>query len=203
MCRLFSHHHCSAGGLFVSSDSINSKNNKVGLIILAIGIGMLGLAYGSVPLYDLFCRVTGFGGTVQIRTEATQSTQTIGGGERQVSFNANVNPELEWRVTTPAIVEKATLGEEYLVNYIATNLTDKPLTGTATFNVTPHKVGPYFIKLECFCFTEQTLMPGETAEMFVRFLVDPAINDDINTKKTPEITLSYTFFLVKKDEDNV
>ena len=191
----------------MNSDSIHSKNNRVGLIVLAIGAAMLGLAYGSVPLYDLFCRVTGFGGTVQIRTGATEQVaeiiQTIGGGgSRQVSFNANVNPELEWRVTTPAIIEKATLGEEYLVNYTATNLTDKPLTGTATFNVTPHKIGPYFIKLECFCFTEQTLMPGETAEMFVRFLVDPAINDDINTKKTPEITLSYTFFPVKKDEDD-
>jgi cytochrome c oxidase assembly protein subunit 11 len=155
---------------------------------------MVGLAYASVPLYKLFCQVTGFGGTTQVSTEAPGAS--LNGVPREVAFNRTVNSALEWRVKTPDAV-KILPGEEVMITYIATNTTDKPVTGTSTFNVTPGKVGQYFMKIECFCFTEQTLQPGETAEMPVRFYLDQEIDDDINTKATPEITLSYNFFPVK------
>ena len=158
---------------------------------------MVGLAYASVPLYDLFCRVTGFGGTTQVSAEAPGAAP--GAVFRQVSFNAHVSPELKWHVATPNVASDVLPGEEFVINYVATNTTDQPITGTSSYNVTPNKIGPYFMKIECFCFTEQTLQPGETVEMPVIFYLDPDIDQDINTKATPEITLSYTFFAVNND----
>ena len=173
------------------------KNKRVGLAAFAMVAGMIGLAYASVPLYDLFCRVTGFGGTTQVSNEAPGAS--AGAVMRQVSFNAHINPELKWDVQAPKLASDVLPGEEIIINYIATNITDKPITGTSSYNVTPNKIGPYFMKIECFCFTEQTLAPGESVEMPVIFYLDPEIDKDLNTKATPEITLSYTFFAVDKD----
>jgi cytochrome c oxidase assembly protein subunit 11 len=177
-------------------DNVAQKNTRVVTIIFGIAVGMVGLAYASVPLYDLFCRVTGFGGTTQVSDVAPGAA--TGAVMREVRFNRNVDFRLDWSVETPDLVA-AIPGEEIAVNYIATNTTDAPVTGTSSFNVTPNKIGPYFMKIECFCFTEQTLQPGERVEMPVVFYLDPEIDEDLNTKETPEITLSYTFFPVNSN----
>jgi cytochrome c oxidase assembly protein subunit 11 len=179
---------------------LTKKNRRVGAIMLLIAAGMVGMAYLSVPLYKLFCQVTGFGGTTQVSTLSPGTSPEIlpGAIQRQVAFNRHISPGLDWQVIAPE-ASRLMPGEEITVIYLATNTTDKTVVGTSSFNVTPHKIGPYFMKIECFCFTEQTLQPGETAEMPVTFYLDPEIDDDINTKATPEITLSYTFFPVKMD----
>lgn len=176
--------------------SLDHKNRKLMMIITAVVVGMVGLAYASVPLYRIFCQVTGFGGTTQVGEAAPGAT--LGASIRQVGFNGHVVPGLPWSFEAP---EKVNLkpGEETTVLYRATNLGDVPTTGTSTFNVTPNKIGPYFMKIDCFCFIEQTLQPGESVDMPVVFYLDPEIDTDINTAETPEITLSYTFFPVEKD----
>ena len=179
-------------------DQVTQKNKRVATIMFSIVACMVGLAYASVPLYDLFCRVTGFGGTTQISEVAPGAAP--GAMLREVRFNKHITPGLEWKIETPNVAEVIP-GQEIVVNYIAENVTSQPITGTSSFNVTPNKVGPYFMKIECFCFTEQTLQPGERVEMPVVFYLDPEIDDDLNTKATPEITLSYTFFPVNNDGD--
>jgi cytochrome c oxidase assembly protein subunit 11 len=176
---------------------LDQKNRRVGLIALAVVAAMVGLAYASVPLYQLFCRVTGFGGTTQVSVSAPGAA--AGAIMRQVAFNSHVSPELKWHVAPPKKASDVLPGDEITINYVATNISDQPITGTSSYNVTPNKIGPYFMKIECFCFTEQTLQPGESVEMPVIFYLDPEIDQDINTKATPEITLSYTFFAVNKD----
>ena len=179
-------------------DQVTQKNRRVATIMFSIVAGMVGLAYASVPLYDLFCRVTGFGGTTQVSEVAPGAT--AGADIREVRFNKHITPGLEWSIRVPDMAQVIP-GEEITVNYIAENKSSAPVTGTSSFNVTPNKIGPYFMKIECFCFTEQTLQPGERVEMPVTFYLDPEIDDDINTKATPEITLSYTFFPVNNDGD--
>ena len=176
---------------------LDQKNRRVGLIALAVVAAMVGLAYASVPLYQLFCRVTGFGGTTQVSVSAPGAA--AGAIMRQVAFNSHVSPESKWHVAPPKNASDVLPGDEITINYVATNISDQPITGTSSYNVTPNKIGPYFMKIECFCFTEQTLQPGESVEMPVIFYLDPEIDQDINTKATPEITLSYTFFAVNKD----
>ena len=170
-----------------------AKGNKRMLIILGVLVAaMVGLAYASVPLYDLFCRVTGYGGTTQIAENVNDDI--IYDHPVKVRFDANVIPALNWSFV--AVDKPVTLnpGEEIVINYRATNLADVPTTGTSTFNVTPVKAGQYFMKLDCFCFIEQTLQPGESIDMPVRFFVDPEIAKDENTLDVNEIILSYTFF---------
>jgi len=167
------------------------KMNRTALACVGIVMGMVGLAYASVPLYDLFCKVTGFGGTPVARaSNDTQATnRTI-----SVRFDSNVAPGLNWRFApeTPAVTVK--LGETTTVLYKVTNRGDKPTTGIATYNVQPDLAGTYFSKLECFCFTEQTLQPGETLESAVVFYVDPRLAEDPDVKDLSSITLSYTYF---------
>ena len=177
------------------ADNLNHKNQRVALVIGCIVVGMVGLAYASVPLYQLFCQVTGFGGTTQV-SEAAPGAK-VASSLRAMRFNAHVPPGLEWRVSPPQGEIDITPGQEVKVVYRATNPSDSPVTGTSSFNVTPHKVGQYFMKIECFCFTEQTLQSGETVEMPVVFYLDPDIDTDTNTIEVPEITLSYSFFQVK------
>jgi cytochrome c oxidase assembly protein subunit 11 len=152
---------------------------------------MLGLAYASVPLYDLFCRVTGFGGTPIARdtNAANVLDRTIA-----VRFDSNVAPGLNWRFSSETPAVKVKLGETTTVLYRVTNIGDKPATGIATYNVQPDLSGAYFSKLECFCFTEQTLQPGETLESAVVFYVDPRLVEDADVKDLASITLSYTYF---------
>jgi len=168
---------------------------RLGNSVLALGLvgvvaGMAGLAYASVPLYRLFCQVTGYGGTTQVAAAAP-------GGEARmitVRFDATVSPSLPWRFEPTARAVEVAVGEERLATYRATNLSDRPVIGMATFNVTPHKAGLYFNKIHCFCFDRQVLEPGESVEMPVSFYVDPEITGDPNLDEVKTITLSYTFF---------
>lgn len=171
------------------------RNTRVAVTCALFAVGMIGLAYASVPLYRLFCQVTGFGGTTQ-RAERP-STEVL---DRIVTvrFDANVGPGLSWEFQPVVPTMDVRIGENALAFYRATNRSDQPLVGTATFNVTPDQVGAFFNKIECFCFTEQRLEPGQSVEMPVSFFVDPAIVKDLDGAKVRNITLSYTFFPVDK-----
>lgn len=172
---------------------MSKKNRKTAVTLAMVVLFMVGLAYASVPLYQLFCQVTGFGGTTQVATQAPAQVPAHLAPVK-VRFDANVNPKLPWKfeaVTKPVSLKP---GEEITVYYRATNLADEPTSGTATFNVTPQKAGPYFMKIECFCFTEQLLQPGESMDMPVSFFLDPDMKSDVNTKDVDEVVLSYTFF---------
>lgn len=169
--------------------------NRRLLVILAIVVGgMVGLAYASVPLYQLFCQVTGYGGTTQVAL--TQAEAVVTGHPVKVRFDANTSRNLNWRFEAVDAPVTLNPGEEVVINYRATNLGDAPSTGTSTYNVTPVKAGPHFMKIDCFCFIEQTLQPGESVLMPVRFYIDPEIVADANTSNVDEIILSYTFFPV-------
>ena len=169
------------------------QNRKTLAVIAAVVMGMVGLAYASVPLYKLFCQVTGFGGTTQVATEAPQTV--IASAEPvTVRFDANVNPKLNWAFTPVTAPAELNPGEQVTAYYRVTNIGETASVGTATFNVTPQKAGPYFMKLECFCFTEQRLEAGQSMDMPVTFFLDPEMSADINTADVDEIVLSYTFF---------
>ena len=174
-------------------DQRDKTNNRLLFVVAVVAMSMVGLAYASVPLYKLFCQVTGFGGTTQIATQAPeQALLTV--EPLAVRLDANVNPQLNWSFVPVEQEVSLKPGEEVTAIYRATNIGTMPSPGTATFNVTPQKAGPYFMKIECFCFTEQTLQPGESVDMPVRFFLDSEIVSDINTSDIDEIVLSYTFF---------
>jgi cytochrome c oxidase assembly protein subunit 11 len=172
-----------------------SKNRRVALMASSGAALMLGLAYASVPLYSLFCQVTGWAGTTQRadKAPATQSELTI-----VVRFDANTDARLGWDFHPVQGTVKARFGEQVLAHYEAVNRSDRTMTGTAVFNVTPPEAGSFFNKIDCFCFSEQTLKPGERADFPVVFFVDPEILKDPDTKSIREITLSYTFYPVDK-----
>lgn len=159
------------------------------LLCIVAGMGTL-VAYAA-PLYDLFCRVTGYGGTTQV---ATASADRILDRRITVRFNADAASELPWNFRPQQRQIDVRVGEQALAFYRAQSTAHEAVTGTATFNVTPAKAGLYFSKIDCFCFTEQTLGPGETVDMPVQFFIDPAIADDPNLDDVTTITLSYTFF---------
>jgi cytochrome c oxidase assembly protein subunit 11 len=173
----------------------HSSNASLALSLAAVVAGMLMLAYASVPLYRLFCQATGFGGVA--RREAETAHPTL---ERRVTvrFDANVNGMLPWTFKPAQPQVSVKLGEEKHIEYIAHNDGDIPVTGTATFNVTPVKAGGYFDKIQCFCFTQQTLAPHETRHMGVTFFVDPQMAQNHDLDDVDTITLSYTFFPVEK-----
>ena len=169
------------------------RNQRTLLVIALVVAGMGGLSFASVPLYRLFCQVTGFGGTTQVaETLPTQIATNL--PPVSVRFDANVSPKLKWEFVPVSAPVSLQPGEQTTIIYRATNIGSVPSTGTATFNVTPQKAGPYFMKIECFCFTEQTLQPGESMDMPVSFFVDSEIGTDTNTMDVDEIVLSYTFF---------
>jgi cytochrome c oxidase assembly protein subunit 11 len=173
-----------------------ARYGKTATVVLASGLiaGMLGLTAAAVPLYRLFCQVTGYGGTTQ-RAEALPAApleQTI-----HVRFNADVDPGLPWSFRPAQREVEVRLGEQGLAYFRARNDSDRAIVGQAVYNVTPYKAGPYFDKIACFCFDEQVLQPGEEADMPVSFFVDPAIASDPNTRDVTTITLSYTFFMVE------
>jgi cytochrome c oxidase assembly protein subunit 11 len=172
----------------------DTSHRRTVLACLGIVAGMAGLSYAAVPLYDLFCRMTGFGGTPLVR--AVPAGEVLD-RDMSVRFDANVAPGLSWRFApeTPETVVK--LGQTATVLYSITNEGAQPATGVATFNVTPALAGAYFVKLECFCFTEQTLASGESRESAVVFYVDPSLAQDPNVKELRSITLSYTYFPAK------
>lgn len=174
------------------------RNGRVALICAAAFFGMVGAAYAAVPLYKLFCQVTGFDGTV--RKAEAKPTKIL---DRKVTirFDANIR-ELPWQFQTLQASQDIRIGDTGLAFFKVTNPTDKPQTGRALYNVVPESAGPYFQKLECFCFTSQTIQPHQTVEFPVVYFVDPQFADDPETKGKNEITLSYTFFPAVEDDKN-
>ncbi|MEH6755980.1 MAG: cytochrome c oxidase assembly protein [Parasphingorhabdus sp.] len=176
---------------------LSAKNTRSALMVGAIALGMLGMGYAAVPLYQIFCSVTGYGGTTQRVGEAQAATIKTTDRVMSVRFDSNVNSALPWTFKPEQVVDRVSVGARDMAIFLATNLSDQPVYGTATFNVTPLQAGKYFNKVQCFCFTEQLLQPGQTMRMPVLYYVDPAILDDPDTKDIEEITLSYTFYRSK------
>jgi cytochrome c oxidase assembly protein subunit 11 len=182
--------------------ALEQKNRNLGLIWLAVALAMLGLGYASVPLYRLFCEVTGFQGTTQRATEAEAATaaeQAASAGARQISirFDANIDRALPWTFRPRQVTDTVQIGQRDMAIFEARNNAARPITGTATFNVEPEQAGKYFNKIQCFCFTEQTLKPGQSVTMPVLYYVDPKALDDPDMKGVEQITLSYTFHEAK------
>ncbi|MFK7841373.1 MAG: cytochrome c oxidase assembly protein [Sphingorhabdus sp.] len=174
--------------------SLAGKNRRSGWMAASMGLGMLALGFAAVPLYEVFCRVTGYGGTTQRVGVAQAATVKTASEVLSIRFDSNVNSALPWSFKPEQAVDRVSVGARDMAIFIATNNSDQPVVGTATFNVTPLLAGQYFNKVQCFCFTEQVLKPGETMRMPVLYYVDPAIMDDPETKDIKEITLSYTFY---------
>jgi cytochrome c oxidase assembly protein subunit 11 len=171
------------------------RNRKVATISAGVVVAMIGLAYASVPLYSLFCQVTGFGGTTQrAETAPDKPIDRV----MTVRFDANVAGSLPWVFEPVQRSLEVKVGVENFAHYRATNTSSEELTGTAVFNVTPDIAGAYFNKIQCFCFTKQTLTPGQSVDMPVSFFIDPAIADDRGLDKVTTITLSYTFYPADK-----
>ena len=174
-----------------SASTVQSRlNAKVAIICVLVFASMGGLAFASVPLYKRFCQLTGFDGTVR-RAEA--APETVLAKPITIRFDANVR-ELPWAFKTEQVSQTLQIGSTGLAFFKVTNTGDRAYTGRATYNVVPESAGAYFQKLECFCFTSQTLQPGQTVEFPVVYFVDPKFASDDETKGTQEITLSYTFF---------
>ena len=176
--------------------AVARKNARTAGVMALMVAGMLGLAFASVPLYRMFCELTGFDGT-PLRAERAPGAVA---GEIGVRFDANINPALPWKFEPVQEPIRIAPGARTQIFFRATNLTARKTTGSATFNVSPLTAAQYFSKIECFCFTEQTLKPGQSVDMPVVFFVDPKIRDDENTRNIDEITLSYTFYPVEKPE---
>ncbi len=174
------------------------RNAATAAVLIGVVGGMAGLAYASVPLYRWFCQVTGFGGTTQV---ADRLPERVLDRVITVRFNADVSASLAWRFRPAQHSIDVRLGEQALAFYTARNESGAPTPGTATYNVTPAKAGPYFTKIACFCFDEQTLAPGQSADMPVTFFVDPAMADDRNLDDVTTITLSYTFFNADRGDE--
>lgn len=175
-------------------------NRRVGLLAGLVAVSMIGVAYAAVPLYRLFCQVTGFGGTTQTAVAAPTADQlvAVAGRTIKVRFDSNIAPGLPWRFRPKVNEVSVPIGEKRLGFYTASNTGSTAITGRAVYNVSPDVAGRYFIKIDCFCFTEQTLKAGETVDMPVSYYIDPAIMDDPVARKIDEITLSYTFYPVDK-----
>jgi cytochrome c oxidase assembly protein subunit 11 len=167
-----------------------ARNRKTGRIMAGLAVFMLGLAFAAVPLYRAFCQATGFGGTPLRAASAPGAVA----GQIGVRFDANVHPGLPWKFEPVQNTIEVAPGARTKIFYRAQNLSARTITAQAAYNVSPDTVGRYFKKIQCFCFTEQTLKPGQSVEMPVVFFVDPAIRNDPDTKGISEITLSYTFY---------
>jgi cytochrome c oxidase assembly protein subunit 11 len=172
------------------------KNNKeTAITILLIVLGMFAFSYAAFPLYSIFCKATGFGGT----------PKTGGGASRQlgkraftIRFNADVSRDMPWQFMPLQKQISVQTGENKMAFFSAQNKSDKTITGVASYNIAPDAAGQYFHKIQCFCFNKQTLNPGQIVEMPVSFYVDPAIENDLDLQDVNAITLSYTFFMADK-----
>ena len=164
--------------------------------LMGLVVGMVGLSFAAVPLYDLFCRVTGYGGTTQVAGSGPDEVleRTV-----RVRFAATVDRDLPWSFEPEVREVSVRVGEPALVAYFAENTSDTPVAGTAVYNVTPAKSGLYFVKTQCFCFDEQILMPGQRVTMPVYFYVDPTMDDDPNLDDVTTITLHYAFYPTESD----
>jgi len=172
------------------------KNGVTAVLLFSLVGGMVGLAFASVPLYKLFCQITGFAGTTQT---AVAAPTVVSDRIISVRFDANTNPALPWKFTPVQKEIRVQAGKPAVAYYLAENVSEQSITGTSTYNVTPYKAAEYFAKVECFCFTEQKLAPGESAKLGIEFFVDPEIFNNPNTRDVKTITLSYTFFRAPND----
>jgi cytochrome c oxidase assembly protein subunit 11 len=176
-----------------------TKNTRLALHAGIIAVSMLMLAYASVPLYKLFCATTGYGGTTQTgKTFPTKISDRV----MTIRFNADIDPALPWKFAPGEKSVKVKVGEQFLTYFTAENLTNSPVKGRAVYNVVPTQAGIYFVKVECFCFTEQTLTARQKVNMPVSFFIDPSILDDKDMDDVNTITLSYTFFPHIKQPSN-
>ena len=171
-----------------------ARNLRTGLIAGFVACFMVGRGFAAVPLYRIFCQQTGWGGTARIEVGAVAPGSV--GRIVTVRFDANISPKLHWTFEPEQKTERVAIGARQLAFFDATNLSDKPVTGSAAFNISPDQSAQYFVKVQCFCFTQQTLQPGETQRMPVVFYVDPAFLKDRDNDQVSEITLSYTFYPV-------
>ena len=181
---------------------VDRRNRRLGLIGFVVALAMLGLGFAAVPLYRIFCQVTGYAGTTRRATEdqavdASRFAQSAGAPTISIRFDANTASDMPWIFRPKQISETVQIGERSMALFEAKNLSSVPVTGAATFNVEPDQAGRYFNKIQCFCFTEQTLKPGQDVQMPVIFYVDPAALKDPDMKGVQQITLSYTFHRVK------
>jgi cytochrome c oxidase assembly protein subunit 11 len=184
----------------MSGSTTSSRANvKTGLFAAGLAIGMVGMGFAAVPLYRIFCQVTGFDGTTMRVSEAQAATVEATSRTVVIRFDANLRG-LPWEFKPERPTDTVTIGARDMSIFLAKNLSNEAVTGTATFNVTPAQAGQYFSKLQCFCFTEQKLNPGQQVRMPVVYYVDPKILTDPETKDIEEITLSYTFFPVDQQE---
>lgn len=173
------------------------KNTKtISMVFLVVAL-MVGLAFASVPLYRMFCQITGFGGTT-MKADKLPDTQLA--RKVTVKFVTNTSRNINWSFKPEKFSEEVQLGQQGLISFIAKSKDRVPSVGTAVFNVTPLKVGKYFQKIQCFCFGEQILQPGEEVHMPVVFFVDPKMDEDPEMEDVTTITLSYTFFPAESEE---
>lgn len=176
------------------------RNRNLMMMLTGLVCGMIGLAYASVPLYELFCKVTGFGGTPM---RAEDANVAVGTRDLTVTFTGDLASGMPWHFYPKEHQMTVRTGMTYTATYIAENPTSKVITGSSTFNVSPDIFGQYFVKVQCFCFERQVLQPGEKVEMPVVFYLDPKLEEDTYLKKIGEVTLSYTFFQVENDPKDV
>ncbi|MEM6856660.1 MAG: cytochrome c oxidase assembly protein [Pseudomonadota bacterium] len=185
----------------VTLDPMTQRRNlRTGLMALALAAAMVGLGFASVPLYRLFCQVTGFGGTTQVASEsdAALAAAAATGQTMSIRFDGSTAVDVPWTFKPSKPTDTVTIGQRDMAIYVARNDGPSTITGTATFNVEPAQAGLYFNKVQCFCFTEQTLEPGEEVQMPVVYYVDPAILEDEFMADVEQITLSYTFHRAKE-----
>lgn len=170
-----------------------TRNARTAVSVGMLAVGMLALGYASVPLYRMFCQVTGFNGTTQRVDEAQAATVIPTSKQISIRFDGNVDPDLPWNFRPEQTTDRVTIGARDMAVFLAKNTSDEPVTGVASFNVEPEYTGKYFNKIQCFCFSEQTLQPGEEVRMPVLYYVDPELLKDDDAKAVEQITLSYTF----------
>ena len=179
----------------MTTSTADRANARTGFIAAAVAVAMVGVGFAAVPLYRVFCQVTGFDGTTMRVSEAKAATVEAIDKTMVIRFDANQR-DLPWEFKPERPTDTVSVGARDMSIFIAKNLASEPIVGTATFNVTPALAGKYFNKIQCFCFTEQRLEPGQEVRMPVLYYVDPKIMTDPETKDIEEITLSYTFFPV-------
>ena len=175
--------------------SLQKRHHRVALSLAGLVVLMTSLSFAAVPAYKLFCQVTGYGGTTQ---KAERPADYISNQYIRIRFDSTISPDLNWEFQPVQKVVDVKIGQSTLIFYRARNQGERDTIGTATFNVTPEGAGVYFNKMQCFCFTEQKLAAGQSADMPVDFYIDPAILDDKDARQIKEVTLSYTFFPVEE-----
>lgn len=180
----------------MTNSDLYRRNRRTARIVGVAVLMMIGLSFASVPLYNMFCRVTGYGGTTGTATEAPgiELARTI-----TVRFNSDVAPDLPWEFAPEQRSITTPIGRKTLISFRAKNESGLPVTGTALYNVVPEKMGKYFHKIECFCFGEQLLNPGQDIDMPVVFFIDPAMADDPDLDEVQTVTLSYSFFRTESE----